>query len=49
MERQWEQKPRDPPEGQVQRGFSGHVVYRANWFAAELVVVLAWQDLLDYS
>ena len=37
MERQWGQKPRDLPEGQVQRTFPGHARYRTRRTAAELV------------
>ena len=41
MERKWGHEPRDLPEGQVQRMFSGHAVYRARRIAAELVLLSA--------
>ena len=37
MERKWEQKPSNLPEGEVQRTFPGHEMYRTRRIDAELV------------
>ena len=41
MERKWEQKPSNLPEGEVQRTYSGHARYRGRRFAAELRLLAA--------